>query len=105
MNRSIRRVSAVLILCFVAIAAGLTYWQVIYAPTLVYGPNNARLAREEQEIQRGRIFDSAGQQLAYNHRISTGYQRVYTDKTLSQTIGYFSSRYGSAGLEATFAKY
>ncbi len=105
MHRSIRRVSTVLILCFVGIAVGLTYWQVIYAPNLVYGPNNARLARQEEEIQRGRILDSAGQQLAYNRRTSTGYQRVYTDKTLSQTIGYYSAQYGSAGLEASFAKY
>lgn len=105
MQRSIRGVATVLMFCFVAIAIALTYWQVVGASQLVYGGHNPRLAREEEEIRRGSIFDRNGGRLAYTQGTGQTSTRVYTDSTLSQTIGYYSERFGSAGLEASFAQY
>lgn len=105
MERSIRRVAAVLIACLIAITGGLTYWQLFDLQNLAYGSYNPRLAKQEDEIQRGRILDRAGNPLAYTQRTAQGSQRVYTDPTTAQTVGYYSAKYGSAGLESSFAKY
>jgi penicillin-binding protein A len=105
MQRSIRRLAAVLTCGFVAVALGLTYWQVIRAPDLVYGDYNPRLAKEEAQIQRGSILDRNGQQLAYSRATASGSQRYYTDPTMAQVTGYYSALYGSSGLESSFAKF
>ncbi len=106
MKRSIRRFAAALALCYLAIVGGLTYWQVIRAQDLVYSGNNARLAKEEEQIVRGRILDVNGRQLAYNRNApGGGSQRIYSDPTTAPVTGYYSGRYGSAGLESSFARY
>ncbi len=105
MRRNIRRVAALLTLCFLGIALGLTYWQMIDAQNLVYGPYNPRLAAQEQEIQRGRILDRDGKELASSRPVGAGFQRIYADPTLAQTVGYYSARFGASGLEASFARY
>lgn len=54
---------------------------------------------------RGTIYDRNGVKLAWsvpdsNHRC--GYRRMYADPTLSPLIGYFSYKYGTAGIESTY---
>lgn len=105
MQRSIRRLAAVLTICFVAIALGLTYWQVIRAQELVYGDYNPRLAREDAQIMRGSILDRNGRKLVYSQSTPNGTQRYYTDPTTAQVTGYYSARYGTSGLESTFSRY
>lgn len=105
MQGNIRRLTLGLMGAFLAVALGLTYWQVIRAEGLVYGEFNPRLAREETEIIRGRILDRGGRELAVSHRTPEGIRRVYTNPTTSHVTGYYSARYGSSGLESAFSRY
>ena len=105
MRRNIRRLAAVLTICFVAVALGLTYWQVIRAQELVYGAYNPRLAKEDAQIVRGSILDRNGRKLVYSDSTANGVQRHYTDPTTAQVTGYYSAKYGTAGLESTFDRY
>jgi peptidoglycan glycosyltransferase len=105
MQRSIRRLAAILLLSLGTVAIGLTYWQAVRANDLVYSPNNARLLEEEKQIERGRILDSTGRVLVYSERTPQGMVRHYTDPTTAPVTGYISERYGASGLESTFARY
>jgi penicillin-binding protein A len=105
MQRSVRRVALVLMLLYVAIAGGLTYWQVVRADALVYGEFNPRLLQEERQIVRGRMLDSSGRVLASSIPGGGGMERQYTDPSLAHVTGYFSPRYGTAGLENSYAKF
>ena len=105
MKASIRRLAALMLLAFCAVALGLTYWQVVRAGDLVYSPNNGRLVEEERRILRGQILDTTGRRLAYSDPTPEGTVRRYEDPTLANTIGYVSERYGAAGLEASFGRY
>jgi penicillin-binding protein A len=105
MQRSIRRVALVLLLMYVGIALGLTYWQVVRADALVYGEFNPRLLHEESQIVRGRILDSSGRVLTASVQGAGRMDREYTDPSLVHVTGYYSLRYGTSGLERTYAKY
>lgn len=105
MQRSIRHLAALLLLSLGAVAIGLTYWQLVRANDLVYGPNNARLFDEDKQIVRGRILDSAGRVLVSSQQTAQGVVRHYADPNTALLTGYYSERYGASGLESSFARY
>jgi penicillin-binding protein A len=106
MTSAIRRSAAVVLVTFLALSAGLVYWQVLRAQGLDESASNPRAAEASQSEKRGSIFDSAGNILARSVQGSDGrFQRQYKDSSLAQTIGYISTRYGVDGLEATFDGY
>jgi penicillin-binding protein A len=106
MTSAIRRSAAVVLVAFLALSAGLVYWQVLRAQNLDESSSNPRAAEASQTEQRGSIFDSAGNVLARSLQVSDGrFQRQYKDSSLAQTIGYISTRYGVDGLEASFDGY
>lgn len=105
METSIRRLAGLLLLAFCAIAITLTYWQVIQAQDLVYGPHNARLLEEEKRTLRGRILDRTGRALAYSEQTAQGVVRRYSDPSTAPITGHYSIRYGTSGLEASFTRY
>ena len=90
---------------FGAILVGLTYWQVIRADELVYGPYNPRLAEESSRVTRGRILDRTGGVLAESQPGPSGMQRRYTEPSAAQVIGYYSQKHGESGLESAFTRY
>ncbi len=54
---------------------------------------------------RGTIYDRNGVKLAWSvpdPNATCGYKREYLDPTLSPLIGYFSYKYGTAGIEAAY---
>lgn len=106
MTGSIRRLAVVLVLGFIAVSAGLVYWQVLRSPELDSAAANPRVVEASQTQQRGSILAANGQVLAQSVEGSDGrFRREYSDPSLAQTIGYVSDRYGLGGLEASYNAY
>ncbi len=105
MQRSIRRLASALLIAFVGISFGLTYWQVVKANDLVYSQYNARIVEEGKNIVRGRIMDRNGRVLASSERTADGMVRRYADPTMAPVTGYLSEKFGATGLEDSFSRY
>lgn len=106
MNRNIRRLGLLFLVCFGIIVGDLTYWQVIDASSMEARPDNQRLRIQAEQVRRGRIFDRNGVLLAgrtVDQRDIV--HRFYTDPSLSQVIGYDSLRYGKSELERSYDGY
>jgi peptidoglycan glycosyltransferase len=91
-RRNIRRLLNVFILLFVLLSGGLVYWQVLVANAVTSNIHNGRRCLSDYAAQRGRIYDRNGILLAYSIPSKTnqcGYQRVYTDPSLANIIGYY----------------
>lgn len=96
-NDSIGRLGILFALLFTILVARTIYVQVIEGPTLAADPYNSRAAFLVP--YRGPIVARDGTILAR----SSAKGRVYPyGPSLAQTVGYISTRYGAAGLEATF---
>lgn len=89
----------VILLGFAAVALGLVYWSVIRAPELLSREDNPRLVEAELRVQRGRILDRNGYQLAASHWNGERQERLYDRAILSPAVGHYSLRYGAAGIE------
>lgn len=105
MNRQIRVLLVVFVLCFLAITLNLTWVQIFGAERIYDNAFNKRRLVQEYAIKRGDIITADGQVIAKS--VDTGteyrYQRVYPyGKLFSNIIGYDSWKYGRAGLEKTF---
>lgn len=88
---------------FAALIANLTYLQVIQAGTVQGMPSNNHTIAKSAYVQRGAIITSDGVTLAESLRQEDGtYLRSYPQGSLAaHTVGYISTRYGSAGIEST----
>ena len=101
MDRRLGRLITCILLAFGAVAAGLGYWQVAAAPAIVSDPkmNGYRIGQRLREDVRGKIVDRTGQPLADTVRGPDGYDRRYPFPGAFPIAGYWSLRYGAAGLE------
>jgi cell division protein FtsI/penicillin-binding protein 2 len=114
MNVTIRRLTNAFIIFFLLISGVAAYVQIgnqafFNGPALAASSLDPRVcdAPDDQPI-RGTIYDRNGVKLAWTVRDNNarcGYRRVYADPTLAPLIGYFSYKYGAAGLEAQFNDY
>ncbi|MEO6892120.1 MAG: penicillin-binding transpeptidase domain-containing protein, partial [Ktedonobacteraceae bacterium] len=117
---SIRRLSQVFIILFVALSGGLVYWQVVVAQQVTSNIHNGRHCLPDAAPIRGRIFDRNGVLLADSKLIDPnnppvnpgavcGYQRHYYLKdypSLAGLIGfYIGPLYTSTGVEKQFDDY
>lgn len=111
---SIRRLTNVFLVLFIALSAGLVYWQVVVAQQVASNPylTYTRHCTSESASIRGSIFDRRGVLLAYSVKSNIpglcGYKRVYTAAAqgLEGLLGYYiSPLYGSTGIEAQFDDY
>ncbi|HEY5531313.1 MAG TPA: penicillin-binding transpeptidase domain-containing protein [Candidatus Anoxymicrobiaceae bacterium] len=105
MNRQIKILLIVFIVCLVAVGANLFYIQIIGAEKLQSNAYNKRHLVEEYAIQRGDILTKDSQRLAYSEDTGEVYrwQRVYPYGPLFADItGYDSWKYGRTGLESTY---
>ena len=86
----------------VALVANLTWIQVIDARSLRNSAPNTRNLAAEARSDRGAILTRDGIVLAQSEPLGNGtYKRVYPkDSFAAHTVGYFSPRYGRAGIEA-----
>ncbi|MGH2479543.1 MAG: penicillin-binding transpeptidase domain-containing protein, partial [Ktedonobacteraceae bacterium] len=67
---NIRRLTNIFLILFVALSAGLVYWQVIVAAQVTSNPalTYTRQCTSESAPQRGKIFDRNGVLLAYSDK-------------------------------------
>jgi peptidoglycan glycosyltransferase len=70
----------------------------------VRSPNDAAVIAASRTVERGEILDRNGRVLAGNERDENGeLYRTYVSPTVSQVVGYYSRRFGSAGLERAYS--
>ena len=88
---------------FAVLVADLTYIMVIDADRVQALPSNSHTIQKEANSERGMISTSDGVVLAESIEQPDGsYQREYPAGDLaSHVVGYFSTQYGSSGIEAS----
>ncbi|MBV9256901.1 MAG: penicillin-binding protein 2 [Ktedonobacteraceae bacterium] len=106
LSTSIRKLTLLFVVLFMALSAGLVYWQVIVAQQVTSNPHNARVTFPDSAPQRGKIYDRNGVLLAETVRTDNGtYIRHYTDPSLAGLLGYYVANYPATGVEAQFNDY
>jgi penicillin-binding protein A len=113
-RRSIRRLTTIFLVLFIALSAGLVYWQVVVAQQVAsngYLTYDRKCTSDAAPI-RGTIYDRNGVRLAYSVKSDVpglcGYQRVYTKAAqgLEGLIGYYiSPLLSTTGVESQFNDY
>ncbi len=88
-----------LLAAFLAVALMLGYWGVVRGAALAERQDNPRRVEAELRIRRGRILDSQGQVLAETTGPVASPQRVYPLGSSGPAVGYYSFRFGTAGVE------
>ncbi|MBV9691566.1 MAG: penicillin-binding protein 2 [Ktedonobacteraceae bacterium] len=107
-NASIRKLTTLFIALFIALSAGLVYWQVVVARQVTANVHNSRPCLTGNAPIRGRIFDRNGVLLADNipTQGGCGYLRRYYEPSLAGLIGYYiSPLYASTGIEHSYDAY
>jgi len=108
LSASIRKLTLLFIVLFMALSAGLVYWQVIVAQQVASNTHNGRSCLPDSAPQRGNIYDRNGVLLAYSTPSATarcGYIRHYTEPSLAGLIGYYVPGFLPTGIEAQFNNY
>ncbi|MBP6015517.1 MAG: FtsW/RodA/SpoVE family cell cycle protein [Candidatus Promineofilum sp.] len=100
--RRIERLGIAILLTFAIVALTLTYWSVIRADSLLAREDNPRLIEAERRVHRGRIVDRHGTVLAETTGPADGLFRVYPLAESGPAVGYYSLRFGSAGIEEAY---
>src|SRR5579859_4081823 len=110
-SASIRKLTQLFIILFIALSGGLVYWQAVVAQQVTSNIHNVRHCLPDSAPLRGRIFDRNGVLLAYSKPSSNGcgYQRYYNLNdypSLAGIIGYYiSPLFGSSGIERQYDDY
>ena len=110
MERRIRWLGVVLVLCFLGLFVQLNNIQIVKAHALATSPSNPRVVQVERNDPRGDILSADGIVLASSIP-SSGYYRYqraynpYTAVLFSQIVGFDSIIYGKTGIEAEYNSY
>jgi len=110
MERRIRRLGIVMVLCFAALFIQLNNIQIVKAPALAKAPNNPRVLALARDNPRGDILSADGIVLASSVP-NTGYykyRRVYNPYTatlFSQIVGYDTIFGTRTGVEAEYNQF
>jgi peptidoglycan glycosyltransferase len=109
-SSSIRKLTLLFVAFFVAISAGLVYWQVMVAPQVTGNVHNSRSCMSDSAPIRGKIYDRNGVLLAETvpapSGTGCGYIRRYTDPSLAGLIGYYAGTlFNSTGVEHQYDNY
>ncbi len=103
MTHELNRVTAALLILFGAAALSVLFWSVVQGESLLARDDNARNVIAEQRIRRGAILDREGAVLAHSVEMRSGVmRRDYPEPGVASVTGYYSLRFGTAGIEATF---
>lgn len=114
-RRGTWKIAAALSLGFVLLSLQLLRQQFIVAPALAERPVqtavgqiiNPRVLNSELRVQRGRIFDRSGVEIAGRVVTPTGLvRRTYPEPAAANLVGYYSPTvFGRSGLELAFDDY
>ena len=100
-GRRLTAVAIVIVLLLGSVVANLTYLQVFDAAALAANPANTRGLADELRQQRGSIITRDAVVLAESVPSGAEFKRTYPEGSLgAHAVGYYSARYGRAGLEA-----
>ena len=105
-NRSLRHVLAVLMLCFVALFVQLNRIQYFQADELRQHPDNTRTIQRDFARERGPISTRDGQVVAVSTPVAGPLerQRNYPEGDLyAHTVGYLSFNLGAQGVERVYS--
>lgn len=103
-EKSVRKIMIVYLFILLALISYIVYFTVVSAPKIANMSSNTRAAAKANTILRGTIYDSAGNALTESKKTSTLTQTItypYGD-IYANVVGYYSSTYGSTGLEKTY---
>ena len=100
--RRIGRLGAAFLLVYAVIALTLTYWSVVRAGALAAREDNPRLVEAERRVNRGRILARDGTVLAESIGPADNLARHYPLVAAGPAVGYYSLRFGVAGIEEAF---
>lgn len=99
-QRQFRPVMLAAGLGFVALGAGLAYWQVHESKALTANGSNPRFRILTPQLQRGKILSVHGQVLAESVYKDGEYRRwVKAGSLMAPILGYTSQRHGKTGVE------
>jgi penicillin-binding protein A len=100
-NRPIIRLFGLVVLLFALLLAFTSRWTIFEAASLRDNSLNKRAVLEQQHIDRGPIVAADGTVLAHSLRRAEGiYERTYpTGGLFANTVGYYFTDLGSAGIE------
>lgn len=106
-RKNIIRILIVFSAAFLLLIGYLSYFEVRYGESIASSPYNKRLKDRENEVLRGSIYDRNMKVVASSKRQDDGTQkRIYSDgygMPYAAIIGYYSSKYGTSGLEQKYA--
>lgn len=101
LGRRLTRVALVLVMMMFTLIANLTVLQVVQARELANHPANTRGLAEELRAERGAILTRDNVVLAESVPDGRVFRRTYPQgRAAAHTVGYYSARYGRAGVEA-----
>ncbi|MGI6217181.1 MAG: FtsW/RodA/SpoVE family cell cycle protein [Coriobacteriales bacterium] len=106
LGKRLTRILVVFCALFALLIANLTGIMIVRADEIQSMPTNNHTIAHNQQVQRGSIITSDGVTLAESVEDEDGYySREYPQgRMAAQLLGYYSTRYGEAGLEATLDK-
>jgi cell division protein FtsW (lipid II flippase) len=99
LGQRIQSLAAFVLTLFLVVALTFFYWSVIRAGPLLARSDNPRPVELEHRVQRGRILDRNGVVLAESDGPTDDLERVYPLPDAGPAVGYYSARFGRAGME------
>lgn len=107
-KKNIIKILIVFSTAFLLLILYLSYFEITYGETLISDSNNRRNKDREYEVLRGNIYDRERNLVAESVRQDDGTQtRAYRkgyEMPYAPVLGYYSSKYGTSGLEKSYAR-
>lgn len=98
-QKRVQNLLLVVLIGLAAVALSLAYWGVVRAPAILARDDNPRLVETELRIRRGRILDIHNVLLAETIGTGNTLLRHYPIPEIGPSVGYYSFRHGTAGIE------
>ncbi len=102
LGQRLQGLAAFILALFGIVALTFFYWGVVRAGPLLARSDNPRPVELEHRVQRGRILDRDGAILAESVGPAHALERVYPLADVGPAVGYYSARFGRAGVEDSF---